>query len=792
MALALGVGWGAAGVVGQPFPGFRLTPWGTVSLADRTAWPGSQGLRIDMALRSHAGQPCQGARELAKALAKAQPGQRELWTFELRGERHSFLMPVARYQWSDFAASTLPLVLLGLLYSGFGLLAHAVRPKDPAGRAHLIWASWVGLLFVAMADHDTTAWLPELYVISPWLALAACFHLAVDFPRPAEGVLRAPAWRLLPYLLTAVPALAMAWTSWVGRMPGGELAAAAFVSQAMRWELGMVGLGILALGAAIATRTLLAQERSERRMGQVLLSGLLIGFGPHLALMVTPYALGRSNPFSAYAMPTALIYAAFPAAIAWSMLRHNLFMVRLSLPRPAIMALAWTGSLALTFLAALSLIGALEALDWLPRGQVALAFALAAAAALLGPVAAGLAGGIDQLLDRAQARGPEARRRFLTAAGQTLEVPELVAAFERAVGPALAPTQLTVWLLDEQGRHRPALAPEGLILEEAPQPPPGGLSLPLEAGASPVGLVVLGPRRAGLAYGSSDQELLASLGHPLALALRASALAREAKARASLQRELEIAAEVQMGLLPTKLTAPNEAQLAIACVPATEVGGDFFDVRALGEHRWGLVVGDVVGKGVPASLMMAVALTSFRAVAPAHESPAEALAVLNDLIHAQRPNAKLFVSAIYAIYDAKEGTVCVANAGMPPPMVDGLVLPAKGLPLGARQGTRYREVLQQLGEGSTLWLASDGLEDATDPQGKSFGHERLEALARGLAGTPADAAGQALSAALEAHMAGSAPADDMTWLLLRRATGPGGTRGVRLSTGPLHVRTQPL
>jgi sigma-B regulation protein RsbU (phosphoserine phosphatase) len=366
---------------------------------------------------------------------------------------------------------------------------------------------------------------------------------------------------------------------------------------------------------------------------------------------------------------------------------------------------------------------------------------------------------------------------FAAASRESLDVPSTADAFMDAVDGALGPAYQLVTVKRPDGAYEPIaarrVADPARKLREGPAEE--DVVIPLKVGERAIGRLLLGPRRQAQEYAPADYGLLDSLGQSLALSVRNAQLFRELAEQERLKRELEIAYDVQMGLLPKTVPTPTGAALAAMCVPALEVGGDLYDFVQIDATRWGVLIGDVSGKGVPASLMMAVSLTLFRALAPGIPSPASTLGRLNKLIHRNRPSNKIFVAAVYLIYDARDGSALIANAGHPPPMLDGEAVAIKGLPLGVSAKTVYKEIRVQLPPGATLAVYSDGLEDAEDEAGTPFGPARVADFFRRSAGQDPQAALAALREEL-ARFAGRAhPPDDQTVAVLRRSPDPAGT-----------------
>lgn len=360
---------------------------------------------------------------------------------------------------------------------------------------------------------------------------------------------------------------------------------------------------------------------------------------------------------------------------------------------------------------------------------------------------------------------------FAAASRESMDVPANAEAFMDAVDGALGPGYQVLSVKRPDGAYEPLggrrVADPAAKLRMGPAE--DEVVIPLKVGERAIGRLLLGPRRDGAEYLPADFALLDSLGQSLALSVRNAQLFKELAEQERLKRELEIAYDVQMGLLPKTVPTPLGAALAASCTPALEVGGDLYDFVQIDATRWGVLIGDVAGKGVPASLMMAVSLTLFRALAPGIPSPASTLGRLNKLIHRNRPSNKIFVAAVYFIFDARDGSVLVANAGLPPPMVDGEPVAIKGMPLGASAKTVYKEIRVQLPPGATIAVYSDGLEDCEDERGEAFGPERVAAFFRDHAHLEPQAALEALRGTL-ARFAGKAdPPDDQTVAVLRRA-----------------------
>jgi sigma-B regulation protein RsbU (phosphoserine phosphatase) len=255
--------------------------------------------------------------------------------------------------------------------------------------------------------------------------------------------------------------------------------------------------------------------------------------------------------------------------------------------------------------------------------------------------------------------------------------------------------------------------------------------------------------------------------------------------RAAQERDLAIAREIQMGILPSDI--PGQVRgtgldVQATIEPARHVGGDLFEVLRVSDDRMVLAVGDVCGKGIPAALFMAVAVTLLRTLARQLEGPAEILGRLNDELAAQNPRGMFVTMTCLEVRGSK---VTCANAGhdsslhVPAPGAPRRVFASSGPVLGLFPGQAYANESLELAPDDRLVLYTDGVNEANDPTGALFGDERLEAC---LAEGPARSAAETVERLLQAvrAFAGGAPqSDDITILVLRRGEPPPAGSGGR-------------
>lgn len=262
--------------------------------------------------------------------------------------------------------------------------------------------------------------------------------------------------------------------------------------------------------------------------------------------------------------------------------------------------------------------------------------------------------------------------------------------------------------------------------------------VPLVSQGELIGLLNLGPRLSQQEYSADDRKLLNDLATQTAPAVRVAQLVRqqqeEAQERERIEQELRVARLIQQTLLPKEIPTLPGYELAAYYQPAREVGGDFYDFLDLEDGRFGLVVGDVTDKGVPAALVMATTRTMLRAAAQRLDSPGEVLRRVNEVLVPDIPQ-NMFVTCLYAILDPATGHLIYANAGHDLPYrrragrSDGAEeLRATGMPLGLLPGMGYEEKEIDIKEGESILFYSDGLVEAHDPGRDMFGFPRLQGL----------------------------------------------------------------
>ena len=244
----------------------------------------------------------------------------------------------------------------------------------------------------------------------------------------------------------------------------------------------------------------------------------------------------------------------------------------------------------------------------------------------------------------------------------------------------------------------------------------------------------------------------------------------------SIKGDLAVAREIQQAILP-RVFPPfpeNEHQLDIAASmnAARDVGGDFYDFFRIDDNRIGFVIADVCGKGVPASIFMAVSRTLIRATGIRGVPPSECIGYSNNLLTEESVN-NMFVTVFYGIYHIDTGKITYTNAGHNPPYLvkaDGSIkrLPVgKNIIVGFMEDYHFKEETIQLEHGDMLFLFTDGVTEAVNPEEKEYGENRLESLLKNMPQAGCQQFIEAVKADVKAFAEGAEQSDDITMLALQ-------------------------
>ncbi|HEY6047016.1 MAG TPA: SpoIIE family protein phosphatase [Pyrinomonadaceae bacterium] len=298
------------------------------------------------------------------------------------------------------------------------------------------------------------------------------------------------------------------------------------------------------------------------------------------------------------------------------------------------------------------------------------------------------------------------------------------------------------------------------------------LAVPLGVGANVFGIVYADSPIAEGRFTEDHLKVLTTLASVAAIRVENARLAEKQLEQERLERELQVASEIQQRFQPTAAPQLNGYELQGISFPCYEIGGDYYDFIERANGNLVVALGDVSGKGTAAALLMSSLHAAVHAQVESHESPVKTIQSINRYLVASIP-ANRFVTLFYAELDPKNGSLAFLNAGHNPPLIvhsGGTMeqLAAGGLPLGIMADADFREGRTKLQPGDVLVIYSDGVSEAVNPEGEEFGPTRLyEVVARNL---DASAAGirDRIESSLTKFCQGTPAADDITLVICKR------------------------
>jgi sigma-B regulation protein RsbU (phosphoserine phosphatase) len=303
------------------------------------------------------------------------------------------------------------------------------------------------------------------------------------------------------------------------------------------------------------------------------------------------------------------------------------------------------------------------------------------------------------------------------------------------------------------------------------------LCVPLQVKGRVLGIIYVDNRiRAGI-FTQADLELMIAIGISAATAIENARLYQVAVEKGRLEKELQMARQVQLDLLPRAIPQIQGWEFAALWLPARQVAGDFYDFIPAEDGKLGIAIGDVSDKGMPAALFMALTRSTLRASMDPALLAQEGICRANSLI-SDDSNSGMFVTLVFAWLDPEAGEITYVNAGHNPPLYfqqgkrpgTGFLarLERTGMALGVQRDFAYCQRTQKFSPGDFVVFYTDGVIDALNGYGQDFGMERLETLVLEQRQNSAQQLVSALEQAVRQFIGDQAFFDDITLVVARR------------------------
>lgn len=329
------------------------------------------------------------------------------------------------------------------------------------------------------------------------------------------------------------------------------------------------------------------------------------------------------------------------------------------------------------------------------------------------------------------------------------------------------------WAMEQKPRH----VPEIEMLKELDM----RLAVALRTKSEILGLLLFGPPIDRQAFTSSDKQLLGACADQFALMIENARLTGRVVEQEKLRRDVELAAEVQKRLLPRESPETAASSLGAFTLPVRSVGGDYYDFLNVGDHRIGIALADVAGKGVAAALITAVVHASLRILASeGNISLPELAARMNRFLY-DSTGSSSYATFFYAQIDEEKRQLRYVNAGHNPPYLvrslenacgngSGLAieeLKTGGTIIGMFPSASYEEATVDLRSPDVLLAFTDGVTEALNTNQEEFGEERLKNIVRGLAHLPVQEMTAGIAQEIRKWIGDAPQHDDITFVVMK-------------------------
>lgn len=799
----------------KPFPGFLVYAYPYVGSYSLKEWPGRQvGIKFIDHIIAVEGQAIFGGKDVYQIISDKKPGTPVRYLVESGGKTREITVPVALFSIKDLLLTLGTIFPCGLVLCILSFIVVVLKPNMTSSWVFASLGLSLGGYLITGLDSMTSHILVPLHLVLASIYPFANFHLALIFPTRNPILRRFPALEYLIYVPSSV--LAVAWVVYFFTFPRLLQSDGFFASMLTFPFLGSVTrlfLFFSVLGSVffILRSVFKAEEVEARRRARIIFFGLVIGFLPPVVIMLGSHIL-KLDPTWNF-LPFLVIF--FPASIAYSIVRHNLFdadvMIRQTVGYAVVTAVI-VGAYAL---ASLGLNLFLEKYELTQSKAFPILFTIGVILVFnplrdriqsivdriffrkeydYGAVIDKISGAITSLLDLGQIlrrltqtflddmfvdtasimllHPGSAEYRVYLADGEGKQ--EVEGKAFRRDQPLInileaKKRELTRYDLLEDPKYREVS--QGCVAEL--ERVRSSLIVPLVYQDKVIGLLNLGEKKSGKPYNRQDIDLLHAVANQGAVAIENARLFKENLEKQRMEEELNIARDLQKSMLPSVCPQIEGFQISALSTPAKEVGGDFFDFIEMGEGKLGLVVGDVTGKSVSGALVMSAARSIFRLLSE------EKWTVADIMGRANRRGKKdirsgMFVALLYVVLDSKKRTLALCNAGQTQPIHfsslsgEASFMETEGdrFPLGILEEAEYKETTIELSPGDRLIFYTDGIVEAMNANREFFGFDRLLQVVKEARSMNADSLLKEITRQVNEFCGGTTQSDDLTVIVM--------------------------
>ena len=767
----------------RPFAGFLIYDFPYVGSMGDSEWTGVKArLKFLDRIVEVEGKPVWEGRDVVNIAKQKKSGAPIHYLVEAKGKTREVTVPVATFDLKDFILVFLIPFLGGVAIYALGFIVYVLKPRIATSWVFFVLCFCLGTYMVTGFEMQSTYFSVKFHYLIIPLFPATFFHLGLIFPDKKRILTRFPAFEYIIYVPALI--LVLAYQTYLFTFK------AVLKSSSSTWVLSYGQIAtinrfltlfcVASLIALVVHSTLKASTIVGRQRARMILFGVTIGFLPAAIITLLVFTLKVHFPWNFL----VFFVIFFPASIAYSIVRHNLFDADAIIKRTV-------GYVVVTAIVVGAYVGVSILLNvFLGTYEIAQSRAFPIVFTLViilifNPLRNRIQSLVDRIFFRKEYDFGEIVNRIGDTITSSLDLGHILNQIMKTFTDNMfidtssvmllspARTEYQVYLADGEkkkeieqivlGRDKPLMQviekeKKELTKYDVLEDPTyktvcedcsrdfetlhASLIVPLVFRNEVTGLISLGEKKSGKFYNREDIDFLHTLARQGAVAIENAKLFEENIQKSRMEEELRIAQNIQLSMLPDKAPTIEGFSIVARSIPAREVGGDFYDfieITENGAKRLGIVVGDVSGKAVSGALVMAASRSIFRVLTETHVSVEEVMNRGNTRLH-QDVKKGMFVALLYAVLDPKEKTMTFSNAGQVQPILcssektKAEYIDSEGdrFPLGIIKDCRYQETHVSLKQGDILVFYTDGMVEAVNDKDELYGFDRfIESIEEG-------------------------------------------------------------
>jgi sigma-B regulation protein RsbU (phosphoserine phosphatase) len=797
--------------INKTFSGFYIYNYGRVGSMGSTDWTGAEaGLKFMERITAVDGQPVSGGREIVAYAGEKANGTPIEYTIESAAGVRTVAVPTAKFRLRDFFIVFLVPFVGGTIIFCLGCIVYMLKPDVYSSWVFFFFCLFLGIYIITSIEMQSTYLFAQLNYFCIPLVPATLFHLCLIFPDRKrildrypvlEYIVYLPAFTLLAGYMTYLFSFSFgkqpAWILDIGIVTGVNR---------IFYLICLVGLIGLLIHSLYRATSIAARQRAK-----MIIFGVTFAFLPSVTVMLAVSLLKVTFPWNFL----VFFVVFFPASIAYSIVKHNLFDADTIIRRTvgyAVVTVVVVGAYLGVSITFNVFLGQYQ----LAQSRVFPILFTLGVLLVFNPLRDRIQAIVDRVFFRKEYNYGEVIDKIGGAITSLMDLGQILKSLTGAFTDDMFINTTSVMLLSPDGatyqvylasgenqqdieklvinRDEPIV---GIIEKEKKELTKydvledpkfravsescaanfdalhASLMVPLVFQEKVIGLLNLGEKKSGKFYNREDIDLLHTVSNQGAVAIENARLFQENLEKQRMEEELAIARDLQTSMLPAACPNIDGFEIAALSIPAMEVGGDFYDFVEMSDAKLGFVIGDVTGKSVSGALVMSASRSIFRMLSEEQLTVGEIMTRAN-LRTKKDIKSGMFVALIYAVLNSKDRSLSLCSAGQTQPVHlsaktgKARLVETEGdtFPLGILEEVDYQETRLELEPGDRVILYTDGIVEAMNARQEMFGFERLLEVVRGAKSLTADSLLKVIIDQVDDFAGDAAQHDDLTAIVV--------------------------